>query len=138
MVERICPQCQHGNPPENQFCGHCGNALSRLLPVPVNEQALMIAGHQLPVTLRQVGQTVAISLVALAAEAGLSWLRGRIERGTASVLTNQLAPTSKAVQPAQPAGNITMIVSQRVLEIWEHGELTRKIVERSAWRRESS
>jgi hypothetical protein len=100
-----------------------------------------VAGHQLPVSLRQVGTGLAIGLAAIAAEAGMAWLRGRVERvGAAAVppKTTQLAVRPQATGEPSVVGEITTIVSQRVLEVWENGELTRKVIERAAWRKTRS
>lgn len=143
MVERVCPRCQYGNPLENQHCGQCGSVLVRLLPASRNEQALSVAGVQLPVSLRQVSQGLALGLAAVAAEAGMAWLRSRAARiGSAPPAATQLS-TTLATRPqpgVEPSalGEITTIVSQRVLEVWENGELTRKVIERAAWRKTRS
>lgn len=148
MVERICPVCQHGNPLDDRFCGKCGAALERQLPVRRGDARLAVMGRDLPVTWRQFGRTVALSAAALAAEAGLAWLRRRIEAGPTapaalakpapSVLT-ELAPQAQAAPEttalARPIGSVVTIVSQRVVEIWEGGQATRRVVERSFWRR---
>lgn len=134
MVERVCSRCQHGNPLDNQFCGRCGNALVRLLPSQATQSTHALVPNQLPITMRQVGQGLAIGLATLAAEAGMAWLRSRIDRVGTTPTTP--APTTTAlVQPIQ-APDTTTVVSQRVLEVWEHGELIRRVVERSAWRRQ--
>jgi hypothetical protein len=143
MVERVCPRCQHGNPLENQHCGQCGAVLVRLLPAGRDEQALSVAGVQLPVSLRQVSQGLAIGLAAIAAEAGMAWLRSRAARigSVPPAITQAPASLAKRPQPGvEPSalGEITTIVSQRILEVWENGELTRKVIERSAWRKTQS
>ncbi len=83
MIERICPQCQHGNPLDNRFCGHCGASLERS-PVLTDDQQsahMVVAQQEDEVTarLKQVGQAVAVGLATLAAEAGMAWLRRKIE-----------------------------------------------------------
>ncbi|HWQ15513.1 MAG TPA: zinc ribbon domain-containing protein, partial [Roseiflexaceae bacterium] len=75
MVERICPACEHGNPVTAHYCGACGAPLERLLPARRIAGQLTIAGRDLPVTWRQVGRTVALGVAAVAAEAGIAWLR---------------------------------------------------------------
>lgn len=145
MVERICPQCQHGNGLENRFCGNCGTPLDRNQIERREETALTIAGMALPVPaqqLKQVGQAVIVSLAALAAEAGLAWLRRRVEQisvapPTVRPVTQVAPPTSAAITPAPPvANNAVTIVSQRVVEVWDQGVLTRQTIERTLWRRE--
>ncbi len=143
MVERICPACQHGNPLDDRFCGKCGAPLERQLPARHGNAPLVVAGRQLPVTWQQFGRTVALSVAALAAEAGLAWLRKRIESGPASAA----APLARVVPTARPAaaettalqhgpvGSVVTIVSQRVIEIWEGEDGRRQINERHFWRR---
>jgi hypothetical protein len=143
MVERICPACQHGNPLDDRFCGKCGAPLERQLPARRGDAPLAVAGRQLPITWQQFGKTVALSVAALAAEAGLAWLRKRIETGTASAT----APLARAMPATRPAaaettaltrssvGSVVTIVSQRVVEIWEGEDGRRQINERHFWRR---
>jgi hypothetical protein len=143
MVERICPTCQHGNPLDDRFCGKCGAPLERQLPARRGDAPLAVAGRQLPVTWQQFGTTVALSVAALAAEAGLAWLRKRMESGPASTLA-PLARTVPTTRPSAaetstlkhgPVGTVVTIVSQRVVEIWEGEDGRRLINERHFWRR---
>ena len=143
MVERICPACQHGNPLDDRFCGKCGAPLERQLPARRGDAPLVLAGRQLPVTWQQFGKTVALSVAALAAEAGLAWLRKRIETGTTSAAaplarslpTTRPATTESSALKHGPFGNVVTIVSQRVIEIWEGEDGRRQISERHFWRR---
>jgi hypothetical protein len=141
MVERVCPECQHGNPLDNRFCGRCGASLERQLPAPTGggQTAITLAGHSLPVTWKQVGQTVAVGLTALVAEAGMAWLRRKIEQVTLPSPPTTKAPTT-AIVPArntsQASGDVVTIISQRVVEVWEQGTLKRQVVERNFWRKE--
>lgn len=150
MVERICPQCQYGNSLENRFCARCGTNLEHPhLPARhVHEGDLMLAGSQLPAQWKQVGKAMAMSLAALAAEAGMTWLRRRVERMKATPPTLQAPPAQQSLSvpqmtrpalpthaPARPDEKVT-IFSQRIVETWEHGTLTRQTIERTIWRRE--
>jgi hypothetical protein len=140
MVERICPACQHANPVDDRFCGKCGAPMERQLPARRGDTRLTIAGRNLPVTWQQLGKTVALSAAALAAEAGLAWLRHRIEAGSSAAPTSltRSAPSSPAAETtalARPAGNIVTIISQRVIEVWDSGDGKRQISERHFWRR---
>jgi hypothetical protein len=140
MVERICPTCQHANPLDDRFCGKCGAALERQLPVRRADAALTLAGRQLPVSWQQVGKTLAISAAALAAEAGLAWLRRRVELGSATPTTALAKTTPETLTRTSPAqsqsaAHIVTIVSRRVVEIWDSGDGNRRIVEQNFWRR---
>jgi len=140
MVERICPSCQHGNPLDDRFCGKCGAPLERQLLMRGSDARLAIAGRSLPVTWKQFSRTVALSVAALAAEAGLAWLRRRIDSAPSlAPLGPATAPTPKpgarTTAIARPVGSVVTIVSQRVVEIWDGGDGTRRVVERSFWRR---
>jgi hypothetical protein len=91
---------------------------------------------------QQVGKAVALSLATLAAEAGLAWLRRRVERlqndtpaTTSSPTTQIVRPAATPTEPTAPTNRVT-IWSQRVIQTWEDGTLTRQTVERSVWRRE--
>ncbi len=73
-----CPRCRHANPPENRFCGWCGASLeSSHELVPRQEGALTAVRRTVPAKLGPAGKVVAVGLVTLAAEVGLSWLRHR-------------------------------------------------------------
>jgi hypothetical protein len=151
MVERICQHCQHGNPLENRFCGSCGASLeqaARLLPN--QETSLAVASSKnMPVQLKQVGKAVAVSLLALAAEAGMTWLRRRIDQmqvppvqqtpppAQTSLVPRMTRPTlpTRAGSPTSAANTVT-ILRHRVVQTWERGVLTRQTVERTIWRRE--
>lgn len=140
MVERICPTCQHGNPLNDRFCGKCGAALERQLPARVGAAPLTIAGRQLPVTWQQLGKTVALSAAALAAEAGLAWLRRRIETGPATALSVRQPPAASPAASSteiakSPVSSIVTIISQRVVEVWESADGKKQISERHVWRR---
>lgn len=138
MVERICPACQHGNPMENRYCGACGASLEHNALARRPTDAITIAGQTIPLArVRQVGKAVAVGLAAVAAEAGVAWLKRRAEGAglpTAALSAAQRAP--QAVAPAaDPVAQAVTIVSQRVVEIWDNGSLTRQIVEKHVWRK---
>lgn len=136
MVERICPACQHGNPLNDRYCGKCGVPLERQLPARRDAAPMVLAGRQLPVTWQQFGKTMALSMAALAAEAGLSWLRRRIETGPASAPTALARPAASPVAVSKsPVGSVVTIVSQRVIEVWEGADGKKQISERHFWRR---
>jgi hypothetical protein len=141
MVERICPSCQHGNPMDDRFCGKCGVPLERQLPMRRPDARLTIAGRDLPVTWKQFSRTVALSVAALAAEAGLAWLRRRMDSGSsaAPIAPARAAPSrstaAETTTLAGPVRNVVTVVSQRVVEIWDGGDGTRRVVEHNFWRR---
>lgn len=96
MAEQApCLRCRHANPPENRFCGWCGASLKSSHDlVPRREGALTGVGRALPAKLGPAGRAVAVGLVALAAEVGLSWLRHRTRaEGGPSTLPAQQADT---------------------------------------------
>jgi hypothetical protein len=140
MVERICPQCQHGNPLENRFCGACGTSLDRNELMVRPETSLTIGNMQLPVKqVQQVGRAVALGVAAIAAEAGMAWLKRRFDQaGQSAPQTNVQQPLARTtpVQPPSVANQVVTIVSQKVIEIWEQGDLKRQVVEKHIWRKE--
>jgi hypothetical protein len=82
MNERTpCPLCRHDNPPENRFCGRCGTSLASSEQLALRQENRPVTvDHALPVRLSPAGKALALGLAALAAEAGLAWLRRRNER----------------------------------------------------------
>jgi hypothetical protein len=145
MVERICPACRYGNTVDSHYCSKCGTALERIVPAsraPTQAStAITIAGRMLPVRWRQIGTTVAVGAAALAAEAGIAWLRRRIEAGAATPgpLARRrgeqpLSAPAKA-DPAQRAQSVTTIISQRVIEVTETSDGARTISDRQVWRK---
>jgi hypothetical protein len=73
-----CLRCRRENPSENRFCASCGASLrpsSDLVARRANNPTMM--GHVLPVKPGSVGKALAVGLITLAAQAGLSWLRHR-------------------------------------------------------------
>ncbi len=136
MVERICPACQHGNPLNDHYCGKGGVPLERQLLARRDAAPMVVAGRQLPVTWQQFGKTMALSVAALAAEAGLAWLRRRIESGPASTSTALARPSARPAEVAKsPVSSVVTIVSQRVIEVWESADGKKQISERHFWRR---
>ena len=81
MDERIpCPLCRHGNLPENRFCGNCGVLMtSRGQLTPRPEANPTVANRSLPTKLGPVSKALAVGLAVLATEAGLAWLRRRVD-----------------------------------------------------------
>ncbi len=146
MVERICPQCQHGNPLDNRFCGRCGASLERNELTSRPEMGLVPTRLALPAQLKHVGQAMAVSLAALAAEAGFAWLRRRVDHvglpslahlSKLTALIPRSQPEAEVVKPPpDPVNSVVTIVSQRVVEIWDRDGLMRHTVERTIWRRE--
>jgi hypothetical protein len=131
MIERVCPRCQRGNPLDHRFCGDCGTALQRFEPggeLAPRSTALTIAGRQLPITLQQVGRTVALGALALAAEAAVGWLRRRGPAAAGDLARILERPTGRNA-------SIVTIVSQRVIETVERGARGRTVSERSVWRK---
>ena len=140
MVERLCPACQHGNPLENRYCGACGACLEANALVPHTASALTIAGQRIPLAqVKQVSRAVAVGLAAIAAEAGLAWLKRRTQVNLPAV-TSATRSLTEALQrggtTADADPKVVTIVSQRVVEFWDQGSLTRQIVEKHVWKKE--
>jgi uncharacterized OB-fold protein len=81
MDERTsCPLCRYENPPANRFCSHCGASLTskgQLTPRPEAKSAAVI--RFLPTKISPASKALAVGLAVLATEAGLAWLRRRVE-----------------------------------------------------------
>ena len=72
-----CPQCRHGNPLENRFCGACGAPLTGSGQLARRPEGVPPAAARalLPAELKPVGRALAVGLATLAAAlALLLWL----------------------------------------------------------------
>jgi hypothetical protein len=130
-TRQLCPYCQYANELENQFCGQCGKQLGGHIPAGSRSSAITVGnGSLLPApSLKQVGQAVAVSLVALAAEAGLILLRRRLNH-----LRRPAAPAEpQALVPQQPQTQPRTVLSQRIVQVWQNGRLTGRLSEQSIW-----
>ncbi len=94
-----CPQCGHGNPLENRFCGACGAPLTSSGQLARRPEAGPPAAGRalLPAELKPVGRALAVGLATLAARAGLAWLRRGAEGSDRPPLT-----TAKGTESAMP------------------------------------
>ncbi|MBC8163090.1 MAG: zinc ribbon domain-containing protein [Roseiflexaceae bacterium] len=136
MVERICPACQSANPLDDRFCGKCGGPLERQVLARRGGGALTIAGRSLPVTWRQVGKTAALGAAALVAEAGLIWLRRRLEQPSGeTALAKRFATPAKRATASPAESNVVTIVSQRVIQIFQKDDGAVEINDRHVWQR---
>ncbi|MDT8305980.1 MAG: zinc ribbon domain-containing protein [Anaerolineae bacterium] len=139
MTQKLCPACAAPNALENRFCGRCGSRLEQPLVAPRRQELTIGRGSLLPApTLRQVGRAAAASLVAIAAEAGLAWLRRRAESVTPARQTGGKAERvlpSKAT-PA-PGGRVSAIFGRRVVRRWQQGRHGQETVEEEVWWYES-
>lgn len=136
MIERVCSSCNHGNPLDDKFCGKCGKPLERHLPIAGQDAPLTIAGRSLPVTWKQLSRTVAVSVAALAAEAGIAWLRRKMEPSSSAIQpitsTKKVRPMSRSDEKPR---SVTTVESQRTVEVQRAKDGSPKVVEKSFWRR---
>ncbi len=111
MDERTpCPLCRHDNPPENRFCGRCGASLASSEQLALRQENRPVTvDHALPVRLGPAGKALALGLAALAAEAGLAWLRRRNERSR-----QHLPPVDRGIGSMVPQ----YFVSQSLEEVF--------------------
>ena len=81
MAERQvpCSRCTQENPPTNCYCGSCGVPLTSGEQLATRQEHRPVpAGRAWPAKLGPVSRVLAVGVAALAAEAGLSWLRTKI------------------------------------------------------------
>ena len=81
MAEREvpCSRCPQENPPTNRYCGSCGVPLTSGEQLATRQEHRPVpAGRAWPAKLGHVSRVLAVGVAALAAEAGLSWLRRKI------------------------------------------------------------
>ena len=134
MTQKICPRCQQENALDNDFCGRCGARLDTALAPRPQSQLTIGAGSRLPMpVVKQAVRAAAVSLLALAADAGLAWLRRRGEpQPTPTVI--RPAPLQKEEKQLPASSRGVTIFSRRVVQVWERGRLRGEGVEESVWR----
>lgn len=129
-TRQLCPYCQYANELGNQYCGQCGQSLTNYIPAG-NRRSFMTVGNgnMLPTpSIKQLGQAVAVSMIALVAEAGLILIRRRLNSiKNATPKNDQVALVpEKQKQPRT-------ITSQRIVQIWRNGKETGRFTEQSIW-----
>jgi hypothetical protein len=135
MTQKLCPACAAQNALENSFCGRCGSRLDRPLVAQRSQELTIGRGTLLPApALRQVGRAAAASLVAIAAEAGLAWLRRRAESGEPP-LPIRAKGTAKEPRQALPApgGRVSAMFGRRIVRRWQQGSRGQETVEEEVW-----
>ena len=113
MDERIyCSVCRHENSPEDRYCGSCGTALADSGQlVPRREHSPAVTVRALPAKLGPTGKALAVGLAALAAEAGLLWLRRRVERADPT-------PLPAVQDPKSPVSEYLLSQSLEEVSVW--------------------
>ncbi len=125
--EAPCPRCRHANPPENRFCGRCGASLeSSHELVPRRVDTLTVVRQNLPGKLGPASKVVAIGLVTLAAEVGLSWLRHRTK---AEERPETL--TARQVDPGASGRLLSESLEEVLIQELEEGHRSRVFVRRA-------
>lgn len=144
MLNVTCPQCQMMTSASNNYCGHCGAALEDNPIILRQPGGLNVAGRNLPSTqLRNIGLSLAVSVVALLAEVGVIYLNRRVQRmkrDTAVVPLQsqrsqpaQVEPLPVPVEP-EPRRRTVVVISERIVEIRRFGRPAKRLIERVAWR----
>ncbi len=124
MIERVCRQCQAGNPVDNLRCAMCGAVLEQpLARRPVTALARQAA--KLPERWQRGGKAIALGAIAIAVEAGAAWLKQRADKPLARV-TPEITPRARTAPRA-------VVARQRVWERYDQGQLTQRVVEQTVW-----
>jgi hypothetical protein len=122
MTERQipCPRCRQENPPSHRFCGSCGAPMSSgEQPATRHEHRPVPSGRAWPAKLGPVGKALTVSVAALAADAGLSWLRHRI-----GAKERSSRPAVRGVGSASRGYLVSQSLEEVLVQMWEdsHGQ----------------
>ena len=115
-----CPLCRQENPPGNRFCGSCGVRLTSGEQLATRqEHRPVLAGRAWPSKLGPVSKALAVGVVALATEAGLSWLRHKIGAEDRSS-----KPAVRSVGSASRGYLVGQSLEEVIIQMWEdpHGQ----------------
>lgn len=143
-MNQTCHYCQHDNAAGDRYCGQCGAALEPGAVVVGRQSRLLNSRPELPaVQLRRIGISLAVTVAALAAEAGMIYLRRRVQRmRAAESLEAPERSKSMALRPlpetAQLKSQKLTVINERVIEERRFGRPIRRIIERVAWQREEN
>ena len=115
-----CPLCRQETPPGNRFCGSCGVRLTSEEQLATRqEHRPVLAGRAWPSKLDPVSKALAVGVVALATEAGLSWLRHKIGAEDRSS-----KPAVRSVGSASRGYLVGQSLEEVIIQMWEdpHGQ----------------
>jgi hypothetical protein len=123
-----CPLCQHENPSENRFCGSCGARLTSEEQLATRQQHYPVpATRAWPTMLGPAGKAVAVGVAVLAAEASLSWLRGKMGAGA----DNRSSMTALRGADSTSRGHLVSQSLEEVLvQTWEKSSDSRVFARR--------
>lgn len=144
MTSQVCPTCRQPNALERDTCAACGAALRPAPLVVSSPSALSLSQPLPPEQVKRIVATLAISLAAVLAEAGLRYLQGRLDSMPPPTLRRRRDRTATAIVPAPAAepegarenGRVITVISERIIEEKRWGRPVRRVVERFAWRAE--
>ena len=116
MTEQTpCPLCKHTNPLGNRLCGSCG------VPLTSGEQLATRQDHNpvrarraWPAKLGPAGKALAVGVVVLAAEVGVSWLRRKIGGENRSSM-----PAVRRTGSAFHGYLLSQSLEEGLIQIWE-------------------
>ncbi len=116
MTERQvpCPLCRQENPPSNRLCGSCGAPLAGDERLPMRQEHRPVpTGDPWPAKLGPAGKMLAVGVAAVAAEAGLSWLRRKIGADGRSL------SAVRGVGPAPRGYLLSQSLEELLVQTWE-------------------
>ena len=122
MTEQApCPLGRPENPPENRFCRSCGAPLMNGEQLATRQEHHPVrAARAWPSKLGPAGKALAVGVAALAADAGLSWLRRRIGAEDRSS-----GPAVRGLGSASRGYLVSQSLEEVLLQMWEnpHGRV---------------
>lgn len=145
-MQNICSNCQQSNSPRSHYCSHCGAALNDSPLILSHNNNVSLAGYDVSQRqLKQIGASVAVSVLALLAEVSLIYMRRRLDRMRMSSVAIPSAKKSSlrnkrgdivVTETREQQGEVVTVVRERVVEIRRWGRPMQRVIDRMAWRRE--
>ena len=138
MNEQSCPYCQQPNSLQSAYCSHCGASFDKYPVSLPRHNPVSVAGYDVTSRqLKQIGASVAVSIIALLAEAGMIWLHRRVQhmRNVSPMLpsTNKLTKHNTQdllLLPAKNDEKTITVYRERVVEIRRWGRPMKRVIER--------
>ena len=121
-----CPLCRHTNPPGNRFCGSCGAPLtSGEQLAPRQDHNPVPGGRDWPTQLGPAGKALAVGVVVLAAEVGVSWLRRKIGAEDRSSM-----PAVRSTRSTSHGYLLSQSLEEVLIQTWEEDSHNRVFARR--------
>lgn len=145
-MRKFCQNCQQSVSSSSYYCSNCGAPLIDSPIIVPHDQNISVTGHTVTSRqLKQMGVSVAVSVLALLAEVSLIYLQRRLDRYRQTAVSiipakrNSLRTKQDEIVTSETRevhGEVVTVARERVVEIRRWGRPMQRVIDRMVWRRE--